>query len=77
MNKINDDVVVKTGVKNGYLWTGTDFRSIGINCPSLAIEFLKTKKIYKGNLLWEHKDDDLARSTPEGKVALALYKFPK
>ena len=71
-----DALVIKRGKEHGYLWTGSDFRDIGINEPALAVEFLKAYGIEKGCLLWTHLDDAVAKSVGEGKAALALYKFP-
>jgi hypothetical protein len=71
-----DALVIKTGKEHGNLWTGSDFRTIGINEPALAFEFLKTYGVESGCLLWTHKDDDVSKSVGKGKAALALYKFP-
>ena len=77
MTQINDDLVVENGIKSGHLWTGSDFRGIGINCPSLAIAFLQAKQVKEGCLLWVHTDDDVTKNLQSGESALALYKFPQ
>jgi hypothetical protein len=77
MTQINDDLVVENGIKSGHLWTGSDFKGIGINCPSLAIAFLQAKQVKKGCLLWVHTDDEVTNNLQSGESALALYKFPQ
>lgn len=71
-----DNELVEKGIKSGNLWTGSDFKEIGIFEPSLAVEFLMAYGIDKGCLLWVHEDDEVSKPLGKNKTALALYSFP-